>query len=59
MFCTVMLPALSSLGHELMTVEEALKYNFSFCMSSLCSLLSNGLFKNYSFSTYGKAFEKS
>lgn len=59
MSCTVMLPALSSLGHELMTVEEALKCNLDFCMSSLCSLLSIGLFRNYSFSTYGKAFEKS
>lgn len=59
MSCTVMLPVLSSLGHELMTVEEALKYNLDFCMSSLCCLLSIGLFKNYSFSTYGKAFEKS
>lgn len=31
MSCTVMLAALSSLGNELKTVEEALKYNLDFC----------------------------
>lgn len=59
MSSTVMLPALSSLGHELMTVEETLKYSLDFCTFSLCSLLSKGLFNNCSFSTYGKGFQKS